>query len=51
VATGEAVRIGNRIAVASAEVRTAAGRLVVVGGPTFSATSLPIVRNCRDSYR
>jgi len=42
VATGEVVRIGNRIAVASAEVRTVAGRLVAVGGATFSTTSLPI---------
>ncbi|HUU61257.1 MAG TPA: PaaI family thioesterase [Acidimicrobiia bacterium] len=42
VATGEVVRIGNRIAVASAEVRTAAGRLVATGGATFSVTSLPI---------
>jgi uncharacterized protein (TIGR00369 family) len=42
VATGEVVRIGNRIAVASAEVRTVTGRLVAVGGATFSATSLPI---------
>lgn len=42
VAVGEVVRIGNRIAVADAEVRTASGRLVAAGGATFSATSLPI---------
>lgn len=42
VATGEVVRVGNRIAVADAEVRTASGRLVAAGGATFSATSLPI---------
>lgn len=42
VATGDLVRAGNRIAVASAEVRTAAGRLVAAGGATFSVTSLPI---------
>lgn len=42
VATGCLVRAGNRIAVADAEVRTEAGRLVAVGGATFSTTSLPI---------
>lgn len=42
VAVGEVVRVGNRIAVASAEVRTASGRLVAAGGATLSATSLPI---------
>lgn len=42
VATGALVRAGNRIAVASAEVHTARGRLVAAGGATFSATSLPI---------
>lgn len=42
VATGQVVRAGKRIAVAQAEVRTAAGRLVAVGGATLSATRLPI---------
>lgn len=42
VATGEVVRVGNRIAVADAEVRSLSGRLVAAGGATFSATSLPI---------
>jgi len=42
VATGRVVRTGKRIAVATAEVRTAAGRLVGVGGATLSVTSLPI---------
>ena len=42
VAVGRAVRIGRRIAVAEAEVRTAAGRLVAVGSATLSTTSLPI---------
>jgi uncharacterized protein (TIGR00369 family) len=42
VATGQVVRAGKRIAVAHAEVRTAAGRLVAVGGATLSATRLPI---------
>jgi len=42
VATGEVVRVGNRIAVAEAGVRTASGRLVATGGATLSATSLPI---------
>jgi len=41
-ATGEVVRIGNRIAVADAEVHTVSGRLVATGGATFSVTSLPI---------
>jgi uncharacterized protein (TIGR00369 family) len=41
VATGRTVRIGKRIAVAEAEVRTAAGRLVATGAATLSATSLP----------
>jgi uncharacterized protein (TIGR00369 family) len=42
VATGTVVRAGKRIAVAQAEVRTAAGRLVAVGDATLSATRLPI---------
>jgi uncharacterized protein (TIGR00369 family) len=42
VATGKVVRIGNRIAVADADVRTVTGRLVATGGATFSVTSLPI---------
>ena len=42
VATGRTVRIGKRIAVAEAEVRTAAGRLVATGAATLSVTSLPI---------
>jgi uncharacterized protein (TIGR00369 family) len=42
VATGQVIRIGNRIAVAEAEVRTTTGRLVATGGATFSVTSLPI---------
>jgi len=42
VATGQLVRAGRRIAVATAEVRTAAGRLIAVGGATLSVTRLPI---------
>lgn len=42
VAVGRVVRTGKRIAVAEAEVRTVAGRLVAVGGATLSVTSLPI---------
>jgi len=42
VATGRTVRIGKRIAVAEADVRTAAGRLVATGAATLSVTSLPI---------
>jgi uncharacterized protein (TIGR00369 family) len=41
VATGRVVRLGKRIAVAEAEVHTAAGRLVAVGSATLSATRLP----------
>jgi len=40
-ATGKVVRIGRRLAAADAEVRTAAGRLVAVGGGTFAVTSVP----------
>lgn len=42
VATGQVVRTGKRIAVSTAEVRTASGRLVAVGGATLSVTRLPI---------
>lgn len=41
-AFGRLVRAGKRIAVADAEVRTAAGRLVAVGNATLSTTRLPI---------
>lgn len=42
VAVGRLVRAGKRIAVAETEVRTAAGRLVAVGGATLSTTRMPI---------
>lgn len=41
VAVGRLVRAGKRIAVAETEVRTAAGRLVAVGGATLSTTRMP----------
>ena len=41
VAVGRVVRTGRRIAVSQAEVRTAGGRLVAVGGATLSVTNLP----------
>ncbi|MFH2072328.1 MAG: PaaI family thioesterase [Actinomycetota bacterium] len=40
-ATGSVVRIGRSLAAADAEVRTAAGRLVAVGGGTFAVTGVP----------
>jgi uncharacterized protein (TIGR00369 family) len=40
-AVGSVVRIGKRLAAADAEVRTAAGRLVAVGGGTFAVTGVP----------
>lgn len=40
-ATGSVVRLGKRLAAADAEVRTAAGRLVAVGGGTFAVTGVP----------
>jgi len=40
-ATGSLIRTGRRLATADAEVRTAAGRLVAVGGGTFSVTGVP----------
>jgi len=39
-AVGSVVRLGKRIATADAEIRTAAGRLVAVGGATFANTSV-----------
>lgn len=41
IATGSVVRTGRRLAAADAEVRTAAGRLVAVGGGTFAVTGVP----------
>jgi uncharacterized protein (TIGR00369 family) len=38
--TGSVVRIGRSLAAADAEVRTIAGRLVAVGGGTFSVTGI-----------
>ncbi len=40
-AVGTVVRCGRRLAVADAEVRTSAGRLVAVGGGTFAVTGVP----------
>jgi len=40
-ATGSVVRLGRRLVAADAEVRTAAGRLVAVGGGTFAVTGVP----------
>lgn len=37
-AIGSVIRIGRSIATADAEIRTAAGRLVAVGGGTFATT-------------
>lgn len=42
IARGEAVRTGRSLAIADAEVRTAAGRLVATGSGTFSVTGLAI---------
>lgn len=39
-AIGSVVRIGRRLAAADAEVRTASGRLVAVGGGTFAVTGV-----------
>lgn len=40
-ATGTLIRAGRSLAAADAEVRTAGGRLVAVGGGTFSVTGVP----------
>jgi uncharacterized protein (TIGR00369 family) len=37
-AIGSVIRLGKRIATADSEIRTAAGRLVAVGGGTFATT-------------
>ena len=42
VATGTLVRAGKRLAVASAEVRTAAGRLAATGTGSFTVTGMRI---------
>ena len=39
-AVGSVVRLGNRLAAADAEVRSADGRLVAVGGGTFAVTGV-----------
>lgn len=42
VARGRLVRAGKRLAVAEAEVHTAAGRLIATAAGTFAVTSVPL---------